>query len=88
MISRAPLGACLKMLTGHHLDQLLREGRVGRDRRRHRDVDERARHRQCPLRRSFTSAGMSSIRSATEMPAALHDLLCLAEWSVRSIDPD
>src|SRR5205809_1828109 len=51
------------------LDELLRERRVGRDRRVHLHVDEHARH-QCPRRRSCTSAGMSSMRSATEMPAA------------------
>src|SRR5262249_32246070 len=53
-----------------HLAQLLRERRVGSDGRVDRDVDEHARHRQCPRSRSFTSAGMSSMRSATEMPAA------------------
>src|SRR5262249_20553536 len=53
-----------------HLDQLLGQHRVGRDRRRHPYIDEHARHRQCPFNRSLTSVGMSSMRSATEMPAA------------------
>src|SRR5262249_41231888 len=52
------------------LDQLLRQLCIGRDRRVHLHIDEHARHRQCPFSRSFTSAGMSSMRSATEMSAA------------------
>src|SRR6185295_14666909 len=49
--------------------QLLREGVIRRHSGVDLDVDEHARH-QCPSSRSFTSAGISSIRSATEMPAA------------------
>src|SRR5262249_37082587 len=55
---------------GADLDQLLRQGRVGRDRRVHLHIDEHASHRHGPFGGSWPGGGLSAMRPAREMPAA------------------